>query len=261
MVDLGGVHASNLLSEVTQQRFVEDSTISPSLGHLYFASKFDQIVYIFSYKNNHSENAKGHDMANYIQGINSLYQTNSLNGSKLKKYNYWGLLDPLLAYSAYSALTNNPLALPLIPLKIPGVSAPVEFLPSAQLLLTPYGPELGIRNIIKISDRYYQLTLLHGKNQPFNTYGISLGSDHCLNYQKLTLGGEVRLWSQPQLLTAGNFTQAPTKTGGMLTINTQFPVNKTLKLYASFGYKTAGFAMGESLKSGAILKAGVAITL
>lgn len=150
MINLGGVHASNLLSEVTQQRFVEDNTITPSLGHLYFHSKFDQIYYIFSYKNNHSENWKGHDMANYIQGINSLYQTNHLNGSKLKKYNYWGLLDPLLAYSIYSTVTNNPLALPLIPLKIPGVSEPVEFLPSPQLLLTPYGPELGIRNVIKI---------------------------------------------------------------------------------------------------------------
>lgn len=261
MVILGGMHASNLLSEITQKRFVEDSVISPSLAHLYFSSKYNQIGYIFSYDHNYSQKEKGHDVAHYIHEINSLYQTEHLNGPRLKNYNYWGLLDPFLAYSIYSAVTNRQFTLPLISLKVPGVSEPVKFLPSGELLLTPYGPELGIRNIVRISDRDYQLTLLHGKNQPFNTYGISLRSDHCLNYQKLTLGGEVRLWSQPQLLTAGNFTQAPVKTGGMLMVNTLFPVNTTVKIQTSFGYKTAGFAMGESLKRGAIFKTGVTITL
>jgi hypothetical protein len=259
MVHLGGMNASNLLSEITQQRFLEESTITSSLSHLYWASKFDQINYIFSCKSEGSKNPGGHDVSNYIQKINVLYQTNHLSSSKLKKYNYWGLLDPFLAYAIYSSMTDNPLTLPLINLNIPGVYKPVGFLPSAQLLLTPYGPELGIRNSIRVSDRNYQLTLLHGKNPPFNTYGISIGSDQWLHYQKFTIGGEVRLWSQPQLLAAGNFTEAPKKTGGMLTVNTQFPVNKTITLYASLGYKTAGFALGESLKKGAILKTGIAI--
>lgn len=261
MVDLGGMNASNLLSEITQQRFLEENTITPGLGHLYWASKFDQIGYMVDCKSGRlkSDANDGHDVTSYVQGINDLYKTEHLSSSKLKKYNFWGLLDPFLAYALYSSVTDNPLTLPLINLNIPGVCKPVGFLPSAQLLLTPYGPELGIRNSIKVSDRDYQLTLLHGKNRPFNTYGISLGSDQWLHYQKLTIGGEVRLWSQPQLLTVGNFTEAPKKTGGLLTVNTQFPVNQIITLYASLGYKTAGFALGESLKKGTILKTGIAI--
>lgn len=257
-VDLGGMQASYLLSEKIQDRSFESNSINPTYGISYVVTRLDQLDYILSHREMKDKvnDKSGDDVTSYISGINYLYGSNGSNYITLRKLRYATIidwLDPFLFYSLYSYGKNEDIEIPMIRV------GEVGYLPAAKLVLTPYGLERRLVNHVVVGNKYFRTNLSYGKNKQ-KSYSVSLKTNQIVNFDILSLGTEVAFWSQPKMLTKDPL-HAVVKKGGLASVQAEIPIVNSIKGLLSVGYKTDGFMEGMPLKSSAMIRVGMQISL
>lgn len=254
--DTAGIQASHLLAENIKVRYFESNNINPIYGIGYLASQGDQPLYILFSKNGKKED----DIADYIQNINKLYNTNYLTKSKLKCYALFDFLDPFIWYSGYSYIMNRDISIPMFKL-----NQNIEYLPAARSVLATYGLERKLVNHFRFNEtRYTQLSMSYGKNKNIKSYSIGINAYDIVNVRNVSLGAELIFWSQPQILIV-NPAQAKIKLGGLVAVNSNFDLYKTAKesirAVVSAGFKSKGFVEGRPLQASLLFRAGLQFNL
>lgn len=206
----------------------------------------------------------GHDINAYIKEINSYYSDSSfLTREWITKFGCIDLLDPFLLFSIYAAIIGRRVQIPTLKL------GQIGYLPALRAVLTPYGPEISLKNHLYYGSRYFQVNLNYGRNDNKNSFLAEFVSEKIIEIGSYVLGGVFALWRQPAL----NYTRAQKeieeRTGHSIFINethemaqskmgNHFGLSVGRKLGEKFllglegGYKTEGFLAGRPVKSGVL---------
>lgn len=251
MITTGGMQASYLFSQNIKFRNIELNEVNPAYGVAYVVSTLDQPGYISSTKD--AGNTSGNDVDGYIQQVNSLYGDKHLSLRKLKSYAFLDLFDPLLFYSLSSFLLDKKIAMPFLML-----NKNIGYLPATRAILTPYGPEMGLLNLLKINDKIVEVELNYGNNPKASSYAFGIRSHNFIHADKLTLGGRLITWSQPHFF-AEKPDNSKKKKGRLIGLNGQWDFNKNLGINIQLGYKSAGFVVGESPEAGGFFKSSLVL--
>lgn len=250
VVDLGGIQATEVLSNTIKSRMIESSTINPVYGAAYLSSRLDQPLYILHTK----YTGNGHDISNYIKGMNQIYGPGFLTKSKVKSRAILDLFDPFLYYGAYSMLTNTDLQYPMIQF------GDIGYLPATRAILTPYGLESKLINYIRFGDISTQLNFSHGKNKSHTSSSAEVIVDKIAVSEKVFVGAGFMMWSQPKLFD-DNPRTAPNKIGGSFVFNTSLLFHDTIGAIVEGGYKTAGFQLGRPIEATPLIRFGMKLNL
>jgi hypothetical protein len=250
MINLGGMEASTVLSKEIRQKWLREDSISSNYAMLYFLSAQDQTSYI-----RRAKTSEGNDVEAYVRELNKTYGKGYMSKNKLKNYALLDYLDPFLYYSIYSAVINDK-DFSYHMFSIGGY----KYLPSARVLLTPYGPEAQILNFIKYDQTVTQVNLSYGKNKIGKTYSLEVDMDNLYYEDKLSLGFNSAIWKQPELLTS-NPAQASMKFGGQLAVKSTYNMTDTIRLEGLLGYKTKGYKLGEALSKGVFIRLGFKVNI
>ncbi|MEI8320876.1 MAG: hypothetical protein WCG05_02545 [Alphaproteobacteria bacterium] len=245
-VDIAGMQATEVLSDSIKDRFLEKESINPTYAAAYLVSSTDQINYVFS----DYQEGKGHDVQNYITGMNTIYGSGYLSKSKLRSRTCLNLLDPFLYYSLYSLGTGKDFEYPMIPI------GDWKYLPGFRAVFTPYGLENKLINHFRTPTTPMQINFSQGTNKRGTSWSAEAIVDKVWSDDKFDLGFNVATWNQPKLFVS-NVLQAPNKQGGSAEAIIRFNMTRSGSIYTSTGYKTAGFRLGYPLRSSVLFRAGL----
>ena len=241
-VSIAGIEANYILSEKVKTRMIESGFINPVYAINYALARMDQIIWV--------SNTDSNNVVSYIKKTNDLYHAN-LTRQKLQRLSYLDLLDPFLVYSLYAFMSDKDLDIPMFE-----VAKNFKYLPSARLVLTPYGAEVRLINHFKFDDKYYQIGLGYGSNKRFKYYSFIANTNNVLKLYNTDIGFDIAAWLSPKML-GDNPINANMQKGGMLMVNTVSGLLKNTSLLVSAGYKTSGFVEGMPLDSSAMVRVGV----
>lgn len=251
-VAVAGTQATEVLSNKVKGRILESDTINPVYGAAYFTSSSDQIMYTYltSYKE-----SKGHDVQNYITGMNNVYGANFLTKSKIQTRTALSLLDPFLYYSVYALATGEDFEYPMI-----AIGDDWKYLPAFRTIWTPYGIENKWMNYFKTPYTPLQVNFIQGNNKCGTSWGAEVIADKIINQGSLELGLNLATWKQPKLFFIDPL-KAPNKQGYSGEAMIKLNLTETSAIYSAIGYKTAGFRVGYPMKASALIRMGVAFKL
>ena len=256
----GGMEANSILAKEVRSGWLESQTIDSREAHLYLFSSFDQTEYILDTKRKGDKTfSSGHDVMNYINGINQWYQKPVLTPHKLRQRAIIDFLDPYLFYSFYSlgqyvVEGNHTWEYPMISI------GEYRYLPLMRTALAPYGSEYQLINLIKSPEYVIQATLRYGNTGGRHSSGLGIEVANLFTSDLLRLDGKADLWNQPKLFVQ-NAAAAKSKMGGALSVIGRYRVVDKIDLVGQAGYKTTGFMQGEALKHSPILRVGFAAYL
>ncbi|MGI4775475.1 MAG: hypothetical protein ACRYE9_00850 [Janthinobacterium lividum] len=278
IISLGGNEASYVLSKKLLNGLIEkNQAIDPVTAAAYMFSSGNQAFYVYAIN---YKKSRANDLHAYISYMRKMYGRNSMSMSKIKSIGVLDFLDPTLVASIYSLATGNDVKLPTIKL-----ADNIRLLPSARMVLTPYGV-IEKHLIAHVLTDYTNITTTFGfgkeskttssvirkynvsKSYPVgtffgstvtpkkhNTYFAELSATKVVSLDQLNLGLTVAHWSQPELLTLDPY-NAKIKKGYMLVLNTKYQVKDDLSIFADLGFKTKGFIVGQHLAKTPIIRAG-----
>jgi hypothetical protein len=188
-----------------------------------------------------------------------------LEPQTLKRHALLMLVDPMLAFSAYEFAAaylvrgRTAMAVPMIPL-----GHGLGYLPAVGFAMTPYGTELTTDHYIRSTHRLTRLSVRIGDTGALRTWGIGVQAAHVAQWDRIAVDLSADMWRQPALDALPSATGL--KTGGLLaaTMHAALGRRQTSRhwaLGAELGYKSDGFARGEWLRAGPIVRVGLAIPI
>ena len=77
---------------------------------------------------------------------------------------------------------------------------------------------------------------------------------------RLSLGGKLYLWQQPELFSE-NSARAKSKTGILCQVNSEYKIRRNITTLFNIGYKTKGFIQGSSLNSSIVFEGGLKLVI
>lgn len=279
LVDSGGVEASAILAKNIKTSWLQAGQINPLETTLYLLAFHDITNYIYSTKI-YSENKFGHDMYDYIKDLNQTYPYAPLEKISLIKGVKINFFDPFTYLSTasciYYLLSGQNLPLYMLPI------GETKYLPGLRYGLSPFGPENYLENFLITKDKkpiYFYARW--GKHAGNSYFGAGLEARQLISYKQLKLGLILDCFKQPVILEFDDCRKfrmegadenfigyllgfdfpkdlLQKRRPGMrfsLVFNWQF-FSKPLFAVLEAGYKTKGFVEGETIKKGAIIKAG-----
>lgn len=249
-VDIGGVQATEVLGNKIKGRLLESQKVDPVYGAAYFVSAGDQLNYtlLTQYK------GAGHDIKNYISGMNSVYGNGYLTKAKVKSTAALGLLDPFLYYSAYSLGSGEEFEYPMLPV------GDWKYLPAFRGVFTPYGLERKWLNYFKAPSTPLQLNFTQGNNKRGTSWAVEFIMDKVFTNENIDIGFNIATWKQPKMFFIDPL-KAPKKQGGAGEVNIKLNLNDTSAIYTAIGYKTAGFRVGYPLRASGLIRMGLAFKI
>jgi hypothetical protein len=272
----GGNEANSILANNLEARMLLEGGSHYRQSLLYLTSRNNLLFYSFRTW----RGLIGGDVFSYINDMNFHA---SFTGSgkqsdinRLFTYNLISLLNPMQLQSALTlakdhVLDGNTRRNSLPTLKI-GKS---QYMPALDYNLTPFGPEFLMNHYLLKNEKLYQLNLRLGEQWAYSSfYGLGIKSYNLISNHALRLHGSLDLWNQPKLTYV--FEGAPEdldlQAGAMAKISCSwFPfkpenslvlhARSRLGLHAELVYKSTGYAQGEPLRDGGIIRFGIALNM
>ncbi len=257
----GGVEGDLRLSEQLEESILASSKLHYRQSSLFLISRNNLLRYA---RSNLSGNG---DISSYVSSINSKYNQSSSSISVKNIFNQalTVLLNPLQFYALLNLskdyLFNGDSSYKEV--KFININQ-VQFLPSINYNLTPFGGEYIINNYFKRHKKLLLLRVKIGDNTFANYYGGNLKILNLIYTNQVRANVGIGFWNQPKFLlgTASGLIEKDDGFGYVLKGSVSyFPVRTTNKIgiYGQVGYKTSGYLMGEMLQKGIILRVGMAI--
>ncbi|WP_156961278.1 hypothetical protein [Candidatus Orientia mediorientalis] len=283
---ISGVQINTCLAaKIVNQLLTTNQPLNPITAWSYIFSAGNQFWYIsHDVTFNMLHRAGTGDLNQHIQNMENIYGDNSIR-SKIQFLSFLDLIDPMLFASLYTIISGQNIKVPMIPLgQINGLGK-IGFMPSANLILTPYNV-LEKRITIHINTEYTPVKVAFGfgrelkSNNPVSnlsgshfftkkdstspkihdTYYFEFSVPRLFSIKKADLGFSLALWRQPELMTPVP-RYAEIKNGIMGLLNLTFKINNMLSLFAEAGYKTKGFILDQPIEECAIMNFALRLTV
>tara|TARA_B100000575_G_scaffold293973_1_gene307310 strand:- start:1328 stop:2563 length:1236 start_codon:yes stop_codon:yes gene_type:complete len=261
MYRLGGSETNLVLTDVMRKNILLDEQFNYNFGLTYLYGSNDMPGYTAFVTN------PAADPIQYRQNINQLYGAELLTRKKMRTYSFIALLtDPINFYAFksifYDYIIKGRHSSRIRMIKL---SIRLKYLPRFRFQYTPNGPELVYQNYFKLNSKLMLLSFSHSDpNLPkswrvlANIWNIKLSNQISLN-----LSGQI--WDQPNIeLYQNDKLLAYEGFGGQFisTVNYDISKDKNLNGFTlQVGYKSTGYAIGEQLNKGLIIRGGLTFKL
>ena len=283
-VSASGIEAQHSLADAIADRAAGRGRIHYREAWLYFESRMAAVSYALSASPTSSE---GHDVADYLEAFEKACTAPCvpLTRNHVQRRSLAALVDPLLYYSLYglavsyigSGQTTGPM--PLIP-----IGRGARVMPSVGYALAPYGGEWSVRNVLVAGERQggrgqreegggqraegrgkrvHGVVVRVGNTGASPTWAVSARAAEIVRILRLGVDVDVHVWRQPEVL-ADKTSDAQSVGGGALA-TVVLPMPRWLRtrwsdgIHVTGGYKSEGFAPGEQLSGGAVLRVGLTV--
>ena len=261
MFRLGGSETNLVFSDVMRKNILLDERFSHNFSLAYLYASNDMPGYTAFVT------ALASDPIQYRQTINALYGGNTLTRSKMRVYSFLALLTDPLNFHAIKAVFYEYLIKGKHSSRVGMIklSESLNYLPRFRFEYTPYGPELVYQNYFKVDDKLIQVVFGHSDRAlPYawrftaNAWNLAMGKD-------LSIHLSAQVWEQPSIEFFVNEEKNIAEgVGGQLVATVNYDISRKEHLYGltlQAGYKSTGYALGERLNEGLILRGGLSFKL
>ena len=141
----------------------------------------------------------------------------------------------------------------------------LKYLPRYRFEYTPYGPELVYQNYFKIDSKLLLLSFSHSDPALPNSkrFATTIWNIKPTNHLSFNLSGQV--WDQPSIEFYQNDKLIASKGfGGQFISTVNYDIIKEKNIFGftlQAGYKSTGYAIGEQLNKGWIIRGGLSFKL
>ncbi len=210
--------------------------------------------------------ATSNDVESYVNGLQQRYNRwrpgdRQAIARNLQVGYLVGLADPMLWLSAYHGVVTYGVrgrrhaCLPMIQ------AGEWSLLPAMRYGLTPYGPEHGLELFATHRDVVYDVYVRAGTSGLAPSVGAGARAFGLPVGHGRTLGGELDVWWQPDLVfERAHVFERPQQPGAQLGLHLDWPVHQQLGLAGKLGYKSEGYVLAQPLKAGPVGYLGLSIT-
>ena len=259
MINLGGSEINLVFSDVMRKNILLDGKFKYNYSFAYLYSSNDMPGYTAFVTR------PAGDPVRYRQNLNELYTSSGkvLTRDKIRNYSYLALFtDPMNFYALKSIFYDfvikeeNDSKVKMI-----NFNNRLKYLPRFRFEYTPYGPELIYQNYFKLDSSLIQFSFSHSDLELPNSLRISANIWNIRYTDKLSFNLSGQIWDQPEIKFYQNdkFVNVD-GLGGQLITTVNYDMIKTENLYGltiQIGYKSNGYALGEKLRKGMILRGGL----
>ena len=260
-VNLGGSETNLVLTDITRKNILLDEKFNYNFGLAYLYGSNDMPGYTAFVTN------PGADPIQYRQNINQLYGGEPLTREKMKAYSFIALFtDPMNFYALksvfYDYIIKGRHSSKVGMIKL---SKRLKYLPRFRFEYTPYGPELVYQNYFKLNSKLLLFSFSHSDPDLPNSWRVlaNIWNIKLSNQISLNLSGQI--WDQPNIEFYQNDKLIAFEGfGGQFISTVNYDISKDKNLYGftlQAGYKSTGYAIGEQLNKGLIIRGGLTFKL
>jgi hypothetical protein len=263
-IDTGGIEAQNVLAALIGREAVAHGALDYREAWQYLESRIDGLRYIRSVS---PSSPPGHDVADFLRDFNDgcvRPTCTPLGGPALKRRALLMLADPLLAYGAYGIVISYAVhGTPSVAVPMIHLPHEIRYLPALRFEMAPYGTEWSTEHDVVIDGRLTAVSVRLGDTGSRRAWGVSMLRTDLARSERASVQLAADVWRQPPLDASPAARLLVTGGRAVATATVAFGRSdpaRRIGLYVEGGYKSAGFVRGERLRSGAIARAGLAIT-
>ena len=261
MVNLGGSETNLILTDVMRKNILLDNRFNYNFGLAYLYGSNDMPGYTAFVSNYYS------DPNSYRRNINILYGDQSLTRDKMLVYSLIAQLTDPINFYAFKSVFYDYIIKGKHSSKVGMINLgnKIKYLPRYRFEYTPYGPELVYQNYFKIDSKLLLLSFSHSDPVLPNSirFTTTIWNIKPTNHLSFNLSGQ--LWDQPsiefyqndKLIGAEGF-------GGQFISTVNYDTSKEKNIFGftlQAGYKSTGYAIGEQLNKGWIIRGGLTFKL
>jgi len=260
MTLLGGSETNLVFADIMRKNILLDERFNYNFGLAYLYGSNDMPGYTAFISNPWG------DPIRYQTEINHLYGP-VLTREKMRTYSFIAMLtDPLNFYAFksvfYDYLIKGKHSSRTGMIKL---SNSLKYLPRFRFEYTPYGPELVYQNYFKLNSKLMLFSFNHSDPNLPNSWRVLVNIWNVKSSDNLSFNLSGQIWDQPNIYFYKNDKIIVHEgLGGQFlsTINYDFNKNKNYIGYTlQVGYKSIGYAIGEQLNKGLIIRGGLTFKL
>ena len=254
LIVTGGVEASYRLSTDLALYRLRRGSFPVQEALLHFLTAHDLTEYALGVNNETVVNNEGHDIVDYIEGLNSYYGKKVLSAGSLKGKILFNLIDPIL-WNDFSAMGsyiwNGVLETYPFCIKLGCFS----IVPTARVFLAPYGLEYGTATYIGFDSIWSLITVRWGSTEGHGSFSVGIDSPYLFRDGPWIYGGKCDVWLQPEFRKDPE--KVPSSWGGRLGLSIGYLFEAPFLCYAELSYKTRGYIPSEVGQSNINLLLGI----
>ena len=141
----------------------------------------------------------------------------------------------------------------------------LKYLPRFRFEYTPYGPELVYQNYFKLDSKLMQFSFSHSDAALPNSWRVSVNIWNFKSSDHLSFNLSGQIWDQPNIEFYQNDELIASEgLGGQFISTVNYDISKDKHIYGftlQVGYKSTGYAIGEQLYKGLIIRGGLTFKL
>ena len=145
------------------------------------------------------------------------------------------------------------------------LSKRLKYLPRFRFEYTPYGPELVYQNYLKLDSKLRQFSFSHSDSALTNTRLVTANVWNLKFFYYLSFNISGQFWKQSVIeFYQNDILIASEVIGGQFISSVNYDSSKDKNLYGftlQAGYKSTGYAIGEQLNKGWIIRGGLTFKL
>ena len=259
MINLGGSEINLVFSDIMRKNILLEERFKYNYSFAYLYSSNDMPGYTAFVTRPEG------DPARYRQNLNEFYYFDRkfLTRDKIKNYSYLALFtDPMNFYALKSIFYDyvikgeNSSKVEMI-----NLNSRLKYLPRFRFEYTPYGPELVYQNYFKFDSTLLQFSFSHSDSKLPDSWRIAANIWEIKPMDKLSFNFSGQIWHQPEIQFYQNDKLINVDgLGGKLITTINYDMIKNKHLYGltlQVGYKSNGYAIGEQLYKGMIIRGGL----
>lgn len=257
---LGGSETNLVSSDIMRKNILLDERFNYNFGLAYLYGSNDMPGYTAFVSNPFG------DPIRYIQGINYEYGP-VLTREKMRTYSFIALLtDPINFYAFksvfYDYIIKGRHSSRIGMIKL---SNRLQYLPRFRFEYTPYGPELVYQNYFKLNSKLMLFSFSHSDPNLPKSWRVVANIWNLKSSDNLSFNLSGQIWDQPNIEFYQNDKLiAYEGFGGQFISTVNYDISKEKNLYGfklQVGYKSTGYAIGEQLNKGLIIRGGLTFKL
>ncbi|MDG1847777.1 MAG: hypothetical protein P8J35_04010, partial [Candidatus Marinimicrobia bacterium] len=259
MINLGGSESNLIFSDLMRKNILLDQKFNYKYSWPYMYSSGDMPGYTAFIKRPAS------DPNQYRYNLNTLYGVDKdvLTRAKIRNYSYLALFtDPMNFYALKSVFYDyiikgeNSSKVEMI-----NLNSRLKYLPRFRFEYTPYGPELVYQNYFKFDSTLMQFSFSHSDSELPDSWRVAANIWDIKPLNKFSFNFSGQVWHQPEIEFYLNGKLISVDGwGGELITTINYDIIKSKHIYGltlQIGYKSNGYAIGEQLYKGMIIRGGL----
>ena len=261
MINLSGSETNLIATDIMRKNILLDESFNYNYGLAYLYGSNDMPGYTAFITDPNA------DPNRYRNNINDLYGGEPLTRNKMKAYSFIAIFtDPMNFYALksvfYDYIIKGRHSSRVGMIKL---TKRLKYLPRFRFEYTPYGPELVYQNYFKLDSKLMQFSFSHSDAALPNSWRFSANIWNLKSSDHLSFNLSGQIWNQPNI----EFYQhdkliASEGLGGQFISTLNYDISKDQNLYGftlQAGYKSTGYAIGEQLNKGLIIRGGLTFKL